>query len=414
MAINELGWDQKFSEMKQHLQTAGGLELSHKGATRNLYFWALYQRVLFNKGELLPNRRDKLDAIGFSWDAYEDAWTGNLEAYIDFFAKHGRGDVAFIKRHDVALSTWVNRHKSFMGTPALDPVRESRLIAAGITASTPASRRSRADIELAQELTLLDLALYVAAHGHAKLDRSSDPNSLFCKIQELKNLVRRRPHPELNQSLRTLGAFEQYVEMDWENQFVAWKRYAAATGDFAAIDQPSAAVREWASSLRNDLLSLEFDSLSAPLTARYPRNRSKAVKRFREQLQRCRSTRMIASRVLQAGFVVTVYPLQERDFLRTKIAGICGIQGASALKLRCVLRVAASRAQKGTLTPASFVELKKLGLVWTNDKWRDFGRAHRIPGEKITSPLSVLVGKRLSGAKIVRVSAPAPYSGLWG
>ena len=82
-------WHEKYWLLEEYKKKHGNCLVPQFRAIDDvkLGYWVYDQRKLYKKGKLSANRREKLDAIGFSWDPLEDKWKRNFALLEQFKEK---------------------------------------------------------------------------------------------------------------------------------------------------------------------------------------------------------------------------------------------------------------------------------------------------------------------------------------
>jgi hypothetical protein len=95
--------------------------------------WVSKQRT--NKANISSDRIDRLEALGFVWDAREAAWEEAVEVLRQFHAREGHSKVPAAYEVDgFRLGTWVSNRRKEKDT--LSPERLERLEALGFVWDT--------------------------------------------------------------------------------------------------------------------------------------------------------------------------------------------------------------------------------------------------------------------------------------
>ena len=123
-----VSWDEMYGRLVKYKQHKGDLLVPalYKEGDHRLGQWVTAQRV--KKGTLTPERRQKLEDIGFVWDALTQQWEEGFAALKRF---HNREGHCLVKQghkedgHDGDLATWVSAQRRKKET--LTPERRQRL-----------------------------------------------------------------------------------------------------------------------------------------------------------------------------------------------------------------------------------------------------------------------------------------------
>lgn len=370
----EQAWDSRLQELAAFKASTGHLNLSDKTdvpVSATLLGWVKTQRTFLRNGRLSSVRKEKLDALGFDWNPQDTIWKKWFQVYKDFIAQHPRADVAYIKRFNKELSVWVNHQKSALGQGRLPGARARELEAVGMVPAVRTEKQKHTDADQARRQTILDLAAYVAEHGHAQMASSKDPSSLYVRVQKMRHIKDKRKNNWFVSELKRLGAFETLPTLEWEASFSTWKAYVAETGDFACIQGPPRKLARWVRVVRAELQTLVTDDLLLPLSQR-PGRGNKSDARL--------SVVKARTRLLAAGFVVEPRALCERDLVVHKVAKVCGVAPSVLVPFRSLLRVLSSRARAGSLSEAAINDLCALGLEFDvkSKIWKQAAAGSRV------------------------------------
>jgi len=168
-------WERMYTELARYRQMHDDAEVPPSfREVRGLGQWVLNQREASNQGVLRPDRRDRLEAIGFAWKATRRAdnerWERRLAQFVEFRKRFGHCHVPNKWKEDIAFGHWVHAQRAFKSRGALSPERIERLEAAGFEWHGPHSRSYLYDDRWAQMFALL--AEYQKQHGDTQVPPS--------------------------------------------------------------------------------------------------------------------------------------------------------------------------------------------------------------------------------------------------
>ena len=134
-------WDDKYNRLveywKKHNSTIVPNEYENDP---KLGTWVMHQRAFYDKkGKLSPERIDRLEAIGFVWDAQEAAWQEMYNRLIEYKEEKGNADVPKLYDEDRKLGNWVNSQRKAYQKGKLSPDRIEKLESIGFRWKTRAS-----------------------------------------------------------------------------------------------------------------------------------------------------------------------------------------------------------------------------------------------------------------------------------
>ena len=88
----ELQWEDGFKKLLAYKAQHGTVDISKHPVT-DLGTWVSVQRRARNKGEISEERIQRLNEIGFVWDAIEARWEENFNEMRAYIATHGNGNI---------------------------------------------------------------------------------------------------------------------------------------------------------------------------------------------------------------------------------------------------------------------------------------------------------------------------------
>jgi hypothetical protein len=96
----------RFKQRERHCNVPD----KHKEGDHNLGVWVSHQRA--NKDDLSPERRQRMDEIGFDWDPFTTAWEDGFAALVRFKQRERHYNVP--RRHKEGgynLGAWVGTQR---------------------------------------------------------------------------------------------------------------------------------------------------------------------------------------------------------------------------------------------------------------------------------------------------------------
>jgi hypothetical protein len=165
-------WDERLGQLRAYKAAHSDCNVPTMGYKPNpqLGAWVGTQRRCKAAGKLLPERMERLDALGFAWSAredFDDAWQqrfAELEAYT---AVHGDCKVPRRYKPNPQLGAWVSVQRTLKAAGKLAKERAERLEAMGfeLSAQDDAWQRRFAELEA-----------YTAAYGDCIVPQRYKPN----------------------------------------------------------------------------------------------------------------------------------------------------------------------------------------------------------------------------------------------
>lgn len=118
-------WDENFENLRayvtEHGKCPATTDARENEATNKIYRWMLYQRKYYKLGKLSINRINKLEAIGFVWDAKRDLWNRQFELLEKFVEINHRPSNAKDKIDGSGIGQWYLKQKKLIETGKLTP-----------------------------------------------------------------------------------------------------------------------------------------------------------------------------------------------------------------------------------------------------------------------------------------------------
>ena len=122
----EEAWEEGFSKLLQFKETMGHFRMQRnfKLDGYNLGQWVGVQRKA--KGSMSPERKQRLDEIGFNWDPYAKAWEEGFNKLLEFKEAEGhcRVPVSF-KLDGYSLGQWISHQRK--AKDSMSPERKQKL-----------------------------------------------------------------------------------------------------------------------------------------------------------------------------------------------------------------------------------------------------------------------------------------------
>lgn len=129
-------WKQGFNELSSYFQEYGHCLVRRSQVTKSGYDldkWVQRQRLDFRKNRLPSERKQKLDELGFIWDANTDAWEKGYKELCAFYEIHRDFRSPFPNETETGfgLAKWVSHQRTAHSRGTLLPDRKKRLDALG-------------------------------------------------------------------------------------------------------------------------------------------------------------------------------------------------------------------------------------------------------------------------------------------
>jgi hypothetical protein len=178
--------------------------------------WVSVQRAFNKTGKLSAARKERLDKIGFVWNALDTAWEtmfAELKRYKD---EYGHCNVPYDRSENTRLGRWVRKQRA--NKARLPGDRRARLEEIGMTWEF---------YDSAWEKRFAELRLFNSRFGHCKVSRGWKENPrLHGWVTEQRAL---QNQGELSEDRRTrldeLGFIWRARESTWEGTFAELEHY---------------------------------------------------------------------------------------------------------------------------------------------------------------------------------------------
>lgn len=238
-------WDSMFLELQRYKDEQGDCNVPWERKRSPLAKWVNKQRTSHKKGQLSEDRKNRLQAIGFTWDAREHSWEANYQKLRQYKERFGDCNVPKVW-NDPQLANWVGVQRLAAAGGKLSPVRKARLDGLGFNWNTR---------EHSWDALFLKLRRYKKRFGHCDVpwDWKEDP--------ALANWVhhQRRFSSAGSLSLERRGRLDDLgfvwaflKDAVWESRFTQLKAYRERFGDcnVPASWKENRHLGDWAARLR--------------------------------------------------------------------------------------------------------------------------------------------------------------------
>ena len=103
-------WEEMFGRLVAYKQQHGDCLVPRNYSDKQLAKWVNIQRMSKNKGKLEPARVQRLNELGFVWDAIGESWEEMFGRLVAYKQKHG--DCLVPRSYsDKQLATWVDTQR---------------------------------------------------------------------------------------------------------------------------------------------------------------------------------------------------------------------------------------------------------------------------------------------------------------
>ena len=193
--------------------------------------WVSGQRQLYKKGKLSANRREKLDAIGFSWDPLAEQWERSFALLEQYKGREGHCVVPRKYEEDGAkLGEWITTQRQQYKKGKLDESYMQRLEAAGISWDPLADQWERT-------YALLEQYNKREGHNNVPTTHEEDGVKLGAWLNRQRQLYKKgKLDVSYERRLENLGMSWQPFADQWERTFVLLQQYKEREGNCNVIE----------------------------------------------------------------------------------------------------------------------------------------------------------------------------------
>lgn len=128
----EVQWEENYTDLVKFQKKYGHCNVPRRyPANKTLSIWVSVQRRSANRGELNLDRKNKLEALGFAWDADEACWQEMYAKLVVFHQKHGHCNVPQKNPNDKNFGLWVSTQRSRNNRGTITTEQKNKLDALG-------------------------------------------------------------------------------------------------------------------------------------------------------------------------------------------------------------------------------------------------------------------------------------------
>lgn len=206
---------EEFKEAEGHCRVPVDLEVKQF----KLGFWAARQRR--NDNALSPNRKRRLEQIGFIWDPFELSWETGFASLFEFHKLEGHCDVPQTYQLDgYLLGHWVRSQRK--AEPNMAHARKDRLNKLGFIWDIPTRNWEEGFSKLRQ---------FWESEGHCLVPQRSEISGFklgnWCLVQQRN---KKTMSPDRIKRLDELGFIWSPLEERWMNGLISLIRFKKAEG----------------------------------------------------------------------------------------------------------------------------------------------------------------------------------------
>jgi len=212
-------WEEAFSALKKFRNLEGHCRVTpeSQASSPKLIRWVFNQRV--NKHKLSPERIQRLDSIGFSWDPHAEQWEEAFTSLIEFKKREGHCRVPFkYITKNIKLGNWVLNQRQ--NKESLTSDRIKRLNSIGFNWD-PFTEKWEEGFNALQK--------FHAREGHCIVEKNSTSGKLGRWVMRQRQIKSRLTSEQIGR-LDSLGfSWDPLVER-WEKAFAALEEFCRCEG----------------------------------------------------------------------------------------------------------------------------------------------------------------------------------------
>lgn len=129
--MNERRWNKIYKIVKAYYDRNGSLKMptNYKEQGIQLWTWLNTQRNLEKRGNLLPERKERLEALNIKWIRKDERWNGCYAKVQEYMANHkgSQMPVTYTTSEGMALGRWLQRQRKALIEGKLDESRASKI-----------------------------------------------------------------------------------------------------------------------------------------------------------------------------------------------------------------------------------------------------------------------------------------------
>ena len=218
-------WYEKYLLLKEYKKEHGNCLAPARFVYNDVKLgqWVKDQRRLYKKGTLSTNRREMLDALGFSWDPKGDAWERNFALLEQFRKREGHCNAPQSHKEDGAsLGSWLSNQRTAMKQGRLDESYQGRLDKLGVSWDPLADQWE-------QNFALLEQ--FKEREGHCDVPKSHEEDGIKLGFW-LSNQRQGKGKMEesLQRRLEQLGVSWNPQADEWEQKFALLEKFKEREG----------------------------------------------------------------------------------------------------------------------------------------------------------------------------------------
>ena len=231
-------WENMFTKLLAFREAHGHCQVPQsKKADALLGKWVQRQRYHHRKNTLLPERRQRLEEIGFVWQSdklhFADGWEGRFAELVAFQQKHSHLRVTKTNESSPGLSHWRDNQRIRLRNGAMKPEQKAKLDALGFEWDPPGWHTSA-------------LVEHQEAQWESKFRKGSGVGGLLperlARLDALGTEWREMPHPSPSQPK---PAVPRDPGIKWEQRYSRLVEFHRLNGHTNVPGRPDRILRNW-------------------------------------------------------------------------------------------------------------------------------------------------------------------------
>jgi len=268
-------WESMFTRLLAFREAHGHCQVPHsKTGDQMLGKWVQRQRYHQRKNSLLPERRLRLEEIGFVWHSdklhFADGWEARFAEMVAFKEKHGHLRITKTNEPSAGLSHWRDNQRIRLRNGSMKPEQKAKLDALGFEWEPPGWHTDvLLQIQEAQWQSKYEqLAAFKEAHGHSRVPKNWKENPALGQwLQKQRSKFRKGSGaegllPERQEKLDALGvewletppspphrqgfaASPADPKAKWESRYARLVEFHRLNGHSNVPGHPDRLLRKW-------------------------------------------------------------------------------------------------------------------------------------------------------------------------
>lgn len=213
--VHEAEWDARLNELKTYKSEHGHVDVPIK-LESGFGIWVSVQRRSKKIASLSPDRKIKLDELGFIWDTLDVQWTDRLNELMAY--KESNGDMHVPQNYPSGLGSWISQQKLYAGKGNLSAERKAMLEEIGFSWE---NRKPKSD----WDDRFNELVGYRDKYGSIEVPRSY-PGGLGTWVGNQKSFLKKNQISDVRrEKLIQFGLEFESLEARWETRYIELIEY---------------------------------------------------------------------------------------------------------------------------------------------------------------------------------------------